>query len=593
MVGNRGGSELRKIFGRGLVVALAAVLTAGLAPVQSQETDWLVSGSASGRPGGALTVALRSEPKTLNPMFAVDGASREILFQLNASLIRINRASHETEASLARRWSVSPDGRRYTLELRKGLRFSDGEPFDADDVVFTFESILDERNGSPQRSLLIVGGEPVSVRKIAPYVVTLDLKEPYAAAERLFDGVPILPRHKLERFAKEGRLAEAWSIQTAPGEVAGLGPFRVKHYRGGDRIVLERNPHYWKLDEQGVRLPYLLQLTYLFVPNEDAQAVRFGAGETDLIERLNAPNFEALERQSGTRRMLDLGPGLRYSFLFFNLSDIESSRGDLRHRQSWFGETRFRQAVSKAIDRHSIARLVYRNRATALAGHVTPGNRRWINESLPRPVRSIEAARSALQSLGFHRTGTDNGALVDSTGHEMSFSILVSASNPARTEMPTIIQADLAQLGIEATIQPLETRAIVDRIFNTKNYEACILSLESGDADPNSEMNVWLSSGGTHLWNPGQGLPSTAWEARIDELMKLQLITLSQATRKSQYDEVQSIVARELPLIPLVSANVLVGAKTGLGGFRPGVLQPLTLWNAEELYWVSGKPAAR
>ena len=159
--------------------------------------------------------------------------------------------------------------------------------------------------------------------------------------------------------------------------------------------------------------------------------------------------------------------------------------------------------------------------------------------------------------------------------------------------MATIIQADLAQLGIEATIQPLETRAIVDRIFNTKNYEACILSLESGDADPNSEMNVWLSSGGTHLWNPGQGLPSTAWEARIDELMKLQLITLSQATRKSQYDEVQSIVARELPLIPLVSANVLVGAKTGLGGFRPGVLQPLTLWNAEELYWVSGKPAAR
>ena len=540
-----------------------------------------------------MTVALRNEPKTLNPMLAVDGASREILFQLNASLIRINRASHETEASLAKRWSVSPDGRRYTLELRKGLRFSDGEPFDADDVVFTFESILDERNGSPLRSLLIVGGEPVAVRKIGPYAVTLDLKEPYAAAERLFDGVPILPRHKLERFASEGRLAEAWSVQTAPGEVAGLGPFRVRHYRGGDRIVLEQNPHYWKVDEQNVRLPYLAQLTYLFVPNEDAQAVRFGAGETDLIEQLNAPNFEALQRQVGDHRMLDLGPGLKYSFLFFNLNDLEPSHSDLRRRQSWFGETRFRQAVSKAIDRNSIAKLVYRNRATALAGHVTPGNRRWINESLPRPVRSVEAARRALQSLSFRRAGAGNGVLVDSTGHEVSFSILVSASNPARTEMATIIQADLAELGIEVTIQPLETRVIVDRIFNTKNYEACILSLESGDADPNSAMSVWLSSGGTHLWNPGQDVPSTAWEARIDELMKLQLITLSQAERKSQYDEVQSILARELPLIPLLSPNVLVGAKGRLGGFRPAILPPLTLWNADELHWVDSDTGTR
>ena len=194
---------------------------------------------------------------------------------------------------------------------------------------------------------------------------------------------------------------------------------------------------------------------------------------------MNAPNFEALVRQPGDYRMLDLGPGLRYSFLFFNLSDIEPSRSDLRHRQSWFGETRFRQAISRAIDRDSIARLVYRNRATTLAGHVTPGNRRWINERLPRPVRSIEEARSALLSLGFRRTEGGKGALVDSTGHEVSFSILVSASNPARTEMATIMakasiprvihsQSSVAQvLPINAPVTAIITAppAVSDMIF--------------------------------------------------------------------------------------------------------------------------------
>lgn len=291
--------------------------------------------------------------------------------------------------------------------------------------------------------------------------------------------------------------------------------------------------------------------------------------------------------------MLDLGPGLRYSFLFFNLNDVDASRDGLRRRQSWFRQTGFRQAVSKAIDRKSIVRLVYRNRARALGGHVTPGNRRWINERLPQPTRSIEEARGILRSLGFRRAEAEKGPLVDPAGQRVSFSILVSAANPARTEMATIIQADLEELGIEATIQPLETRAIVDRVFNTKSYEACILSLESGGADPNSEMSVWLSSGGTHLWNPQQQLPATAWEARIDELMKRQLVTRSYSERKSQYDEVQRILARELPLIPLVSPNVLVGSRPGLGGFRPGLLPPVALWNADELHWEGGEPAAR
>ena len=193
-------------------------------------------------------VALRSEPKTLNPVIANDISSREVIGQMTADLIHINRYTQLSESALAKSWKVSSDERRYTLELRHDLRFSDGAPLDADDVVFSFKVYLDERVNAPQRDSLLVGETPITVRKVDPYTVTFTLARPYASAERLFDSVAILPRHLLERAYSEGKLAQAWTLDTPPDRIAGLGPFRLKEYVPGQRLTLERNPYYWKRD---------------------------------------------------------------------------------------------------------------------------------------------------------------------------------------------------------------------------------------------------------------------------------------------------------------------------------------------------------
>src|SRR5262245_16185049 len=174
--------------------------------------DLLTVPGLSGRPGGMLAYTQRIEPRTFNPVTVTDAASKEVINRLFADLIHINRLNQKTESALAKSWTVSPDGLHYTLELRRGLRFSDGHPFDADDVVFTFQSYLDERNASPQRDLLVVGGKPIVVRKLDAYRVAFDLEQPYAAAERLFDSLYILPRHLLEKAQQEGRLAAAWGL---------------------------------------------------------------------------------------------------------------------------------------------------------------------------------------------------------------------------------------------------------------------------------------------------------------------------------------------------------------------------------------------
>ncbi|MCU1382500.1 MAG: extracellular solute-binding protein family 5 [Acidobacteria bacterium] len=547
--------------------------------------DLLISRAPVGRYGGQLVVNQRAEPRTLNPVIALDAVSRDVLKCTIAALIHINRETQRTEPALAREWSASPDGRRYTLTLRRGIRFSDGHAFDADDVLFSFGVYLDPGIRSPQRDLLIVGGEPLRVRKIDQYIVQVDLAAPYAGAERLFDGVAILPRHLLEPAFKAGRLTAAWGIAAAPSAMAGLGPFRFKEFVPGERIVLERNPYYWKADRSGQRLPYLDRVAFTVVASDDAQAIRFQAGESDVASRLSAEHFGVLQRAepNAAYTLADLGAGLDYSFLFFNLNDLGPHLADTSRKQRWFGNTTFRRAVSLAIDRDAIVRLVYRGRATPLWGHVPPGNALWVNRAIPRPPRSVDEARRLLRGAGF--SWTTQGALVDSRGAAVEFTILTNAGNHERIGMATIIQDDLQQLGMRVQIVTLELRTLVERVLTQHDYEACVLGLGNGDASPNAEMNVWLSSGGSHLWHPEQRQPATAWEAEIDVLMRRQLTTLDHGARKRLYDRVQALVAQNLPLIFLASPNILVGARKGLGNFRPAVLDHHTLWNIDELFW--------
>jgi len=567
------------------LVAVAVVLRSAAAVAQTAPpADLLRTDHDVGRPGGRLVFALRSEPKTLNPVTAVDSASRDVIGRMTGDLVHIDRQTQRTGPALARSWGASPDGRHYTLELRRGLRFSDGHPMDADDVVFSFACYLDERNGSPQRDLLIVGGKPVAVRKLDAYRVAVDLAQPYAAAERLFDSFAVLPRHLLEKAQQEGRLAQAWGLGTSPAEMAGLGPFRFKSYVPGDRLILERNPHYWKVDPAGRSLPYLDEVVFLLVPSEDAQVIRFKAGETDLISRLNAENFDVLAGEAAPRRyrLEDLGPGLEYTFLFFNLNDLADGKPAMSAKQAWFREIAFRQAVSAALDRAGMVRLVSRGRGTPLATHVTPGNRLWVNRAVLPPKRSLDRARDLLARAGF---SLKDGALRSAAGAPVEFTIVTNAANAARVQLATIVQDDLRELGMKVQVVPLENRALLDRVFQSHDYEAAVMALASGDVDPNGEINVWLSSGPTHLWHLGQAQPATPWEKEIDEGMRRQLVTLDPQERKRLYDRVQELVAENLPLIPLISPNVLVGAKEGLGNFRPAVLDHYVLWNADELYW--------
>ena len=564
---------------------VSAFVMGGTAGTKAAPQDYVTAKGGVGQAGGRLVVALRSEPKTLNPILSVDATSREVIGAMNADLIHINRETQRTEPALAKSWSVSSDGRRYTLQLRRGVKFSDGAPFTADDVVFSFQLYLDENLHSPQRDLLVLDGKPIIMRKIDAYTVECELAKPYAPGERLFDGLAMMPSHLLEKPYREGKLEQTWATNAPAAEMAGLGAFRLREYTPGQRMVLERNPNYWKTDAVGNRLPYLTELTFIFVPNEDAQVIKFQSAETHVLERAGADNFALLQKDAKAKGecLYDLGPGLEFLFLFFNMNHLDATKSpEITAKQAWFRDLQFRQAVSLAMDRKGMARLVYDGRATPIWGNVTPGNKLWLNTNLPHPERSLEQAKTLLQSAGF--SWNTSGALLDTQKRPVTFTILVSSSNAQRTKLATIAQDDLKQLGMDVHIVPMEFRALVDRVLNTKEYEAVLMNLVNGDADPTPEMNLWLSSGETHLWDLGEAKPATPWEAELDHLMEAQMTTTDYAARKKLYDRVQELAAQNLPFIFLLSPNILVGAQATVGNFRPAILEPYALWNADQLF---------
>jgi peptide/nickel transport system substrate-binding protein len=257
-------------------------------------------------------------------------------------------------------------------------------------------------------------------------------------------------------------------------------------------------------------------------------------------------------------------------------------------KKAWFRSREFRLAVSRAINRGDLCRMVYRGRAVPAAGPVSSANRFWFNQSLKPHAFDPQEALRLLAQAGFRM---QSGVLSDQSGTPVEFSLITNAGNKQRERMAAMIQQDLRRIGIRVNVVTLDFPSLIERITRTWNYEACLLGLVNIDLDPNAQMNVWLSSGASHQWNPSQPAPATAWEAEIDRLMRAQASALDNAKRKAAFDQVQRIVWEQAPFLYLVNRNALAAAAPAVGNLQVSRLHPQTFWNADQLY-LAGQPRA-
>ena len=518
---------------------------------------------ARGQSGGELHFCLHGEPKTFNPVLVDDEASENVRYLTGGVLIRLNRQSQALEPALATSWEISRDRRTITFHLRKDLHFSDGTPFTAGDVAYTMKLLMDPQTHSPTGDAFRSGEGSLEVRTPAADLAVITFPAPIAGLDRLFDQVAILSAHSPKK------------------EMAVLGPFFVSDYKPGSYVLLARNPNYWKRDAQGHALPYLDSVRLDIQRNRDIELVRFRRGELQLINRLDAEQFERL-RHDNPAATRNAGTGLDAEEFWFN----ESPTAPLsEYKKAWFRMTEFRQAVSLAINRADLCRIVYGGYAKPAYGPVSPSNHFWFDSSLEDRKYDPKGALAMLTRAGFRY---ENEVLKDSAGNRVEFNLITNSGNAAREKMSVMIQQDLLQVGIKVNVVTLDFPSLIERMTRTLEYDACVLGLVNTDLDPDSQMTVWLSSGENHQWNPNQKTPATSWEAEIDKLMKEQASARTDEERKVKFDRVQQIVAEQQPFIYLINKDVLLAVSPALLGTAPVVLNPQAFWNAETLRLAPG-----
>ncbi len=547
--------------------------------------------SEPGLRGGRFIIGTSASPKTFNPLFAFDTASDNVIRLLFAPLVHLDWATQEPGPALAESWSVAPDQKTWTFKLRPGVRWSDGEPLTANDVVFTWNSVILNR-AFPQTvfDLFHTDGQAFAVTKVDDFTVQVVTSEVFAPFVEFFGGVPILPRHVLETAVKANVFPAAYGTTAKPARIVGSGPYRLKEFRLGQSTLLERNPEYWAVDRQGARLPYFDEVLFTVRGGAAGDTTLFLDGNSDVCETLRPQNYTAFKQASASGRfqLVDLGAGAERNFLWFNQNTGTNAAGHPivnPAKLKWFRNKKFRQAFSCAIDRDRLVREVYNGRALPAYSFLSAENLKWSNPHIPHYGFDPARARALLAEIGIQDRNHD-GVMEDTDGTPIEILFYSNSGNPLREKAALLIQEDLKQLGLKLTYVPMDYLALVERINVTFDYECALMGLGGGGSDPASQINVLRSSEELHQWFPFQKTPSTDWEARIDALMDAQMRTLDTTQRKKSFDEVQAILAEEQPMIYTVAPFAAAAIRANVGNLRPAALSPYRLtWNLEELYF--------
>jgi peptide/nickel transport system substrate-binding protein len=519
----------------------------------------LASTLAVAQNGAQLRFCLHSDPKTFNPLLAEEDSSETVRYLTGGVLMRLNRMTQELEPELATSWKISDAGKTITFTLRTGLSFSDGTPFSADDVAFTIQQMMDPSLHSPTGDAFRSGDGKTVTRVLAPDRVSVTFPAAIAGLDKLFDQVAIM------------------SAKSPKNEMAVLGPYDVLEYKAGNYLLLEKNPHYWRHDTAGKQLPYIQTVRLDIQSNRDTEMLRLVRGEIDFINSLDAEYFDKLMQQNPAL-VHDSGVSLDSEQMWFNQVPT-SPLPD--YKKAWFRSTSFRRAISEAINREDLARVAFRGHARPAIGPMSPANKFWFNAKLQPHPFDQKSALARLAQDGFRFQG---GTLKDRDGHAVEFSIITNAGNKYRERMATMMQQDLSGIGVKLNVVTLDFPSLIERITRSFGYEACLLGLIGNDLDPNSsQMNVWMSSGENHQWNPNQKAPATPWEAEIDRLMREQATSLDPKKRKAAFDRVQEIAWEQEPFIYLVNRNALSAVSPNARNVHPGVLRPQVYWNIDEI----------
>ena len=540
------------------------------------------------------------EPKTFN--FALNQESPNVFGLIYEGLITENGVTGKVEPDLAESWEISQDKRRIVFTLREGLKWSDGEPLTADDVVFTFNDIyFNKLIPTDLRDILRIGVSRAlpKVRKLNDRQVEFTVPEPFAPFLRNAGGAPILPEHALRESItakdRDGKpqFLSTWGTNTAPAKIIVNGPYKLETYTTSERVVFRRNPHYWRRDAQGNPQPYIERIVWEIVENSDTALMQFRSEGLDILG-IRPSSFALLKHEEKREKFTikNGGPDTGTTFIAFNLNKGHRPNGDplidpIKSR--WFNTVAFRQAVAYAIDRQTMLNNIYRGLGELQNSPITVQSPYYLSpkEGLKVYDYNPERAKKLLLGAGFKYD--TKGQLLDALGNRVRFTLLTNTGSPTADAICSQIKRDLSKIGIQVDFNPIVFNVLVEKLSSTLDWE-CYFGGISGGIEPASGANIWSVDGGLHSFNqkprPGQppikGREVADWEEKIGQLYIQGARELDEAKRKAIYAETQRLAQDYLPYIHLINPLSLTAVRDRIEGVKYSAIGG-SLWNIYEL----------
>ena len=555
--------------------------------------DFLQTRAPVGKFGGELILSTIGEgPKTFNPCNSKDATSSSMAGMLYDGLVTTEPRTGEVIPLLAKDFKVI--GNDYIVHLRHGVKWSDGKPITADDVMYTYQEIIFKGLGNPSSmENMKVEGKLPSIEKIDDYTVKFTTPKPFAPFLRQLSN-PIVPKHYFKPYSNRGEseFNAFLSPNTPPEEIVSNGAFKLKEYVAAQRVVFVRNPDYYKINTQNERLPYLDKVVYMIVGDTNNEILKFEAGELDLlsIRGENVARYKLREPDSDYK-IYNLGPDTGTLFLLFNLNNRKDSDGKWYVnpiKQKWFSNRDFRAAVDWAVDRKNMVQNIAKGVAKPLFTAESL-NSIYLNKYIKGHPKDKKVAEDSLKKAGFYNK---NGILYDSDGNRVEFDLYTNAGVLEREALGVMIKQDLEDLGMKVNFKPIEFNTLVNKLSNTNDWDMAIMGLTGSPLEPNDGKNVWKSTGPLHLFNQRPQNYKVddrlEWEKELDEIFELGAQKLTFEERKPVYDRYQTIIYNQKPIIYLYSPIRIAAIRKKFKNVFPTPLSGL-VYNLDELYIEDGE----
>jgi peptide/nickel transport system substrate-binding protein len=488
-----------------------------------QEGDWLLQ-------------AFGLNLKTITPVISKDAYASEVQGYVLESLLTRDPDSLEYVGLLAENWQVSKDGLSFTFKLRRDVKFSDGQPLSSADVVFSFDTVMNQRIDAPQ--LRAYYGKIKSVKALDKYTVVFRFKEPYFDSLSLAGSLSILPKHFYEPYVQNPE-----SFNQSKGLLLGSGPYRLKDPKGWTPdqggVELERNPRYW-----GPVTPSFDRVIWKVIQNDSARLTTFRNGDIDTYNARPREYQELLEDtglMARSRHFEYMSPVAGYSYIGWN-----QARNDKATR---FADKRVRQAMTYLTDRKGIINEIMLGYAEVAISPFSPRSKQH-NKSLEPRGYDLEKGKALLKQAGYEDRDGD-GVLEDTAGKPFEFELVFFQNNEDTRRMVLYLKDLYARAGIRMLPKPTEWPVMLD-LLKRRDFDAITLGWTSG-----VETDIYQMLHGEQRFDNGDNFINYD-NPKLDSLIEQARATVDEDKRMPLWQQAEAIIYDDQPYTFLMRRKSLI-----------------------------------